>query len=283
MIHTLLSLTRPLFCFDCETTGLNTETARIVELGFQQWDAEGMTKEYRTLVNPLVPIPQAVIDVHGITDAIVTGCRECDRPLALHRGDAMLPGAPTRSCEGFKPWPTFKQIAVSLAGGFRDCDYAGKNVRFDLRILAAEMKRARQAWSYAGARIIDADRLEQLAVPRHLSDLHKKYTGKEHDGAHGALSDVRASTNVIVGQLGMWGVLPRDLDQLHELSWPGWLTTDGGVRLVNGVATIMFGKHRDKALRDVPGDYFDWILKNDFADDMKKIASEAKMGRYPGA
>ena len=45
MIHQLLNLTRPLFVLDTETTGLDTAKDRIVELGFQQWIAEGMTKE----------------------------------------------------------------------------------------------------------------------------------------------------------------------------------------------------------------------------------------------
>lgn len=272
MIHTLLNLTRPLFVTDTETTGLNTDTARILELGFQQWTAEGLVKEWRTYINPLVPIPAVVTEVHGITDEFIrAACRHCQQ---VHDGGTLYD-------HEWAPLPTFKQLAPSLAKGFTDCDYAGKNVRYDLRITAAEMKRAGQAWSYAGARIVDADRLEQLAVPRHLSDLHKKYTGSEHDGAHGALSDVRASMTVIAKQLETYETLPRDLDKIHELSWPGWLTADGGFRMVNGVPTIMFGKHRDTAMRDVPRGYWDWMLSADFAADARKLAAEAKMGKFP--
>lgn len=281
MIHQLLNLTRPLFVLDTETTGLNTETARIVEIGFERWTAEGMVKEWRTLVNPGVPIPVAVTAIHSITDAMVQGCKLCQpaQVIGPQQHGAFL-GVQEHE---FAPWPTFKQLAANLALGFQDCDFAGKNVRFDLRILASEMKRAKQPWSYAGARVIDADRLEQIAVPRTLSDLYRKYAGHELEGAHGALSDVRGSTTVIVSQLEIHSVLPRDLDQLHELSWPGWLSSDGGFRIVNGVPTIMFGKHRDKAMKDVPRDYWDWLLSADFGEDAKKLARDAKLGKYPEA
>lgn len=299
MIHQLLTLTRPLFIMDTETTGTNTETARIIELGFEQWSDKGIVKEWRTLVNPGVPIPAGSTEIHHITDAMVTGCKVCG-------GAQKDLNANFCTCEVFAPWPTFRQLAKNLAYGFRDCDFAGQNIRFDLRVITAEMKRANVCgtcghdpsehplagkclmftpldWNYAGARIIDSGRLEQLVVPRTLSDLHKKYTGLEHDGAHGALSDVRASHTVIVKQLETYESLPRDLAALHELSWPGWITADGGVRFVNGVATMMFGKHKEKALQDVPRDYWDYVLrpKESFGEDMKRIAAEAKLGRYP--
>ena len=271
MIHKLLTLTRPLFVPDTETTGVDTDNDRIVEIGFEEWSADGMVKEWRTLVNPGVPIPLAATAVHHITDEMVQGCRVCGKSY----GDHVLVD------HEFHPWPSFKQLAANLAIGFVDCDFAGQNVRFDLRIMAAEMKRAGVAWSYAGARIVDSSRLEALAVPRHLADLHRKYFGKEHDGAHGALSDVRAARNVIATQLEVYKELPRDLDQLHELQWPGWLTTDGGFRMVDGVACIMFGKHRGKALKDVEPSYWDWILKNNFAADAKALAEGVRRGVFP--
>jgi len=149
------------------------------------------------------------------------------------------------------------------------------------------MVRSKQPWSYAGARIIDGERLEQIAVPRDLGSLHEKYAGRKHDGAHGALSDVRASVTVIVGQLQAHEILPRDMDQLHELQWPGWLTAEGSFRLVigsraakNGVATCMFGKHRGTAVKDISTSYWVWVLGQDFPEDVKQLARDAKMGKY---
>jgi hypothetical protein len=87
----------------------------------------------------------------------------CDRTYAAHAQPPVGTfGDPTRECEGFKPWPSFKQLAPNLAKGFTDVDFAGKNVRYDLRILSAEFARANVEWSYMDARIVDADRLEHV-------------------------------------------------------------------------------------------------------------------------
>lgn len=238
-----------------------------------------MSKEWRSLVDPGAPIPAAATKVHGITDETIKSCRTCGYFMSAHpvsRSEITL-----EPCSEFKPVPRFRDLAPNLAKGLAGCDFAGKNVRFDLRILAAEFARARTEWSYAGARIVDADRLEQLAVPRDLGSLHEKYAGKKHDGAHGALSDVRAAATVIAGQLATYPNLPRDLDRLHEAQWPGWLDGEGSFRVVGGVPTVMFGKHRGTPMRAVPVDYFDWLLRNDFPSDVKALAANAKLGKFP--
>lgn len=275
MIHQLLPLTRPLFTLDTETTGVNTKIDRIVEIGFEQWGPEGFIKSWVSLVNPTIPIPLAASKIHKIYDLDMSRCQECKLVI-----DDV---APDRcQCETPRRVFTFAQLAPSLARGLSDCDFAGKNVRFDLRIIAAEMARAGQVWDYSGARIIDAERLEQLAVPRSLSHLHEKYTGKPHDGAHGALSDVQASTTVIAHQLQVHEQLPRDLDQLHKLQWKDQLVEDGSFRMVNGVPTCMFGKKwRNHAMKDIPSSFWDWMLSNDFPADVKKLVANAKLGIFP--
>jgi DNA polymerase-3 subunit epsilon len=283
VIHQLLNLERPLYVLDCESTGLDIQAARIVEIGFQCWTQEGMTKEWRSLVNPDMPIPEAATAVHHITDAMTKGCRDCgktEKHHALTSDGRFIDSDNSIQCAVFKTWPRFKDLAANLASGFKDCDYAGKNVRFDLRLLVAEMRRAGQAWSYAGARIVDADRLEALALPRDLSSLHEKYVGHKHNGAHGALSDVRAAATVIAKQLEQHLSLPRDLAALHNLQWPGWLTSAGEFRMIDGVAMIMFGKHRGR-MADVPRDYWDWILSEEFNEDVKALATRALMGQFP--
>jgi len=270
MIHTLLSLTRPLIIVDTETTGVHPE-ARIIELGFQVWDATGLIKEYRSLINPGVPIPAASTAVHNITDEMIEACQTCLRPRLECQ------------CERFHITPRFDQIATNLAHGFSHCDFGGKNVRFDLVRLTYEFGLARVPWEYGQAKILDGERLEQITHPRTLSDLYEKYKGEKLEGAHGALTDARASTEVIVGQLQRFEVLPRDLQALHELQWPGWLASDGSFKMVNGVPTCMLKKHRDVPMDRVPKSYYDWILSASFPEDVRKLAQNAKLGIYPTA
>lgn len=273
MIHTLLPLNRSLFFLDTETTGTNPDTDRICELGFREWTAEGMVREWRSLIDPTVPIPPATSKKHGITDEMIKGCRSCQATPLDH---------PNSTCDAFKPHYTFRQIAPNLAKGFVNCDFGGQNVRFDLKIIAAEMKRALVPWNYNDAAIVDSGRLEQIVEPRSLSDLYKKYTGENLEGAHGALADVKGSEVVVCAQLRMHTVLPRDLRELHELQWPGRLDADGKFTIVEGVATCQFGKYRGRAMRSIPMDYYDWILKSEFPEDVKRLAADAKLGKFPG-
>ena len=283
MIHQLLNLTRPLFIFDTETTGVDPQTDRIVELGFQQWGPEGLVKEYRTLINPRVPIPPGASKVHGIYDDDFKKCTTCGSYEEPHVG-AVISYGDGLLCDRFHRPYTFAELAPSLAKGFVNCDFGGKNVRFDIRILLAEMARNGVQWSIEGARIVDAERLEQLAVPRDLGSLHEKYTGAKHEGAHGALSDVQASTTVIVKQLEAHATLPRDLDALHAKQWPGMIDIDGKFRFVDGVPCFSgWGKYANRPMTVADNGYWDYILKNSFGAEVQALARAAKLGKYPTA
>lgn len=283
MIHQLFHLTRPFVFFDLETTGLDPKTARIVELAFLLYTAEGLQKEYRTYVNPGIPIPPETTAVHHITDALVQGCRVCERSLEAHRQPpAGTIGDPTRECEGFRPWPKFGDIARSIAKGFSNCDMGGKNVRYDLRVLSAEMERHAVTWSYAGACVIDADRLEQLGEPRSLSHLYEKHLGKKMEDAHEALADIKATVEIVDAQMRKYQKLPRDLRQLHEIQWPGFLDAEGKLKRVDGVVMFSMGKHAnvplDKLLQIDRG-YLTWIAyKSDFSDEIKALVGKVLAG-----
>lgn len=66
--------------FDVETTGL-PRTSWPVEIGARRYHDDGTTSEFQTLVNPGVPIPQAVVRIHGITDHLVAGAPTVRRAL----------------------------------------------------------------------------------------------------------------------------------------------------------------------------------------------------------
>ena len=63
-----LSLTRPLVVFDLETTGINIQRDRIVEISMLKAFPNG-DEELRTYrVNPTIPIPREASEIHGIYD-----------------------------------------------------------------------------------------------------------------------------------------------------------------------------------------------------------------------
>lgn len=268
-IHEVLNLTRPLVGLDEETTGVNPKTSGIVELGLEIFIPGKPVKEYRTLINPLLPIPREATAIHGITNEMVR--------------DA----------------PTFVQLAANLFSGMSGCDFIGYNVRFDLRQLVEEFKRAGMEWSYEGARVIDGFRMWQLAEGRTLTDAVNHWLGSKHERsndaeldlemsaleesgkAHGALFDVKSSTRVVAAQLDQCPHLPRDLDALHELQWPGWYDADGKLRWIKGELCFTFGEHRDKPIRLAPKGYLNWVAGKDFSDKVKQTCRNAMRGIYP--
>ena len=66
-----LQLTRPLVVFDLETTGIDVDKDRIVQIAMIRVDPAGGRTTFETLVNPEQPIPPAATNVHGIHDADV--------------------------------------------------------------------------------------------------------------------------------------------------------------------------------------------------------------------
>lgn len=271
-LHELFPLTRPLVIFDLETTGLDRQKSRIIEFAFEYYTAKGLERQWRSLVNPECEIPAFITGKTGISTADVTiNCWKCRLPKERHVGD--------------HEWiavPKFKDFASSIVKGFSGCDYGGKNIRFDLQIMSSETERAGVEWSYKGAYVLDADRIEALGEPRTLSHLYEKYTGKKLIDAHTALADVQATVTVFLGQFEKFGELPRDLAKLHELSWPGWIDSEGKFRYnQDGIPSVRFGKYIDQPMRRVPPDYWRYILREKFSAEIKLLARECLDGRYP--
>lgn len=290
-LHELLRLDRPIIFLDTETTGPNPTTDRIVELGFVQIQPDGEVKEYQTYVNPRMPIPHEAshgnggdYPGHGVTNAIVEGCRTCGKSKAEHEE-----GFPAGLCStGFRPWPTFADLAPNLLKGFNDCDYGGYNIKsFDLPLMQAEFQRNGHVWTYANARLADGYRLWQVGEARSLTDAAERFLGRKHEGAHKALDDVKISLAVVIAQLILWERLPRNVADLHATAYPvdkNALDPDNKIMWKDGQAVMNFGsKWKGKALSVMTRRDLLWIAEtatgiNDIA---KAICKDAAYGKFP--
>lgn len=291
----LFPLTRPLLLFDTETTGPEPLVDRIVELGFIQIKPDGSVKEYGTFINPTIPIPREAshgngkqYPGHGITDAIVQGCRVCGME---QENPQHLVGCPDDcGAHDFRPWPTFAQIATNLLLGFNDCDFAGFNLkRFDLPLMMTEFGRCGHSWSYANAKIVDGFRLWQLGEARTLSDAAEYFLGRRPDGAHRAIDDCKTTLEVLEAQLVKFAdKLPRDINALHELSYPvnpDAIDPEGKIVWRDGVATMNFGKNwKGKSLASMSRRDLQWIVSpacQGANQEVKRICENALAGKMP--
>lgn len=248
----LLKLDRPIIAFDVETHDMcPPEQARIVELGFIMFRPDGTTKTWQSLVNPGVPISTDTTKIHHITDEMV------------------------------KDSPKFKQIAESLTKGFNNCDYAGYNVKFDLRVLQGEMNRVGVKWNYTDARLVDGLRLWQISEPRTLGDAVQKYVGRKLSDAHRAMGDAQDAWDAIEGILKAHDKLPRTVQEIHDLCFPrnpDWVDEDGKIAWKGLDAVLTFGKWVGTPLHLVETSYLNWMLNGNFSETVKLIVRKTLAG-----
>lgn len=289
LVRQTFSLERDLVIFDLETTEPNPDKARIVEFGFVNIKLDGTEKVYRTLVNPGVPIPHEASHGregsgyagHGITDTLVSGCRTCGMERENEQHLAACPD--DCGAHDFLPWPTFMNLAASIERGFSNVDFAGTNIRFDLKVTRNELGRCDIQWDYPSARIVDVYRIEQIGEPRTLSAIYEKYYGQPFSGAHGALADVAASIEVLSAQFKRFRQLPRSIGLLHAMCWEGYIDTDGKFVFANGVPIINFGKNKGTPMQNVDRGFYGWMLRpqQNFAPSTRLVAQQALLGVFP--
>jgi DNA polymerase III epsilon subunit-like protein len=222
-----------------------------------------------------VKIHPAATQVHKITHDMID--ERIDDPA-----NADLVGDGKR----FK-YPTFSQMAKNLARGMTDCDFCGYNVTFDLRCIAAGMKRAGLTWTYEGAHLLDPLRLWQKMCPRTNSDFVREYAGREPGDAHRALIDIQ---NTVDGFLGFHKrhQLPATIKEIVTLvAEPGQIDTDRKFVWRGDVPTCNFGKWNGTALTDVKNNlafrgYLEWMVRaGNFEPSTIAVVKEALVGRFP--
>lgn len=235
-----MKLNKPIVWFDLETSGVSTEEDRIVEIACLKINPDGTRETKVTLINPEIDIPLGASSVHGITNETV------------------------------KDSPKFKQIASSLREWFKDCDlgsYNGNN--FDIPLLSAELVRAGLEPIDWNPNLLDALSLYRNLFPNTLSDVYKRLTGKELEGAHSALSDVEATFEIAE-------ILTKDLEQqtIEEIDLmlqADKIRVDLAGKLYKdneGVVRYAFGKDVNKSVKDEPG-FAKWMINNSFPQETK--------------
>jgi len=255
---TNLQLTKPLAFIDVETTGLNTQQDRIVDICVTKLHPDGKEETISSFINPGMPIPIESTQIHGITDDDVKGK------------------------------PTFNELAPKLFDFIKDCDLGGFGIiKFDLSVLEYEFERVGIKYSKKGKQIIDVQNIYHKLEPRDLSAAHLRYCGKPFENAHKARADVRATIDVLESQLRQHVTLPRDISGLDEFcnpKDPTWIDDDGKFSWFKDNPIVNFGTHKGKTLefmyKNEP-DYLQWMIRKDFSTEVKRIAEDALKGKFP--
>ncbi|MCP4573517.1 MAG: 3'-5' exonuclease [bacterium] len=254
-----LHLTRPLVVFDLETTGIDVEKDRIVQIGMIRVEPGGERTDWESLVNPERPIPPEATAVHGISD------------------------------DDVRDAPTFSQLRAEVEGLLDGADLAGYNsVRFDQPLLEQELARAGSQVDLKGVRHLDAMRIFHTMERRDLTAAYRFYCDQELVGAHGALPDAKATLEVLDAQIARYDEVPAEVDALHKFCNPNegkWIDRTRKLMFDDkGEAVFTFGKLRGQPLKTVVQNdrgYLEWMLNKDFSEELKGILRDALAGVFP--
>ena len=254
-----MRLTKPLVILDLETTGIWIEKDKIIEVAMIRCLPDGTKINYEKYVNPGMPIPAIVTQVTGIKDADVK--------------DAVR----------------FREIAPEVLRFLDDADLGGFNLeRFDLPLLEREFSECGMKFEWAKRSIYDAQKIYHLHERRDLSAAYAFYCGKELKDAHSALADTQAALDVLAAQVTKYGNGSDTIEALREFDYrkrTEFQDVDRKLRWWNGELYMMFGKYNRKAcLRDIAKTdrpYLEWILTQDFSDEVKDIIEQALEGHFP--
>lgn len=239
----MLKLTRPLLCFDVESSGTDPANNRIITLHATLMNPDGSGQTGSWMVKPPFHIPAAVTAIHGITDEIV------------------------------KDKPPFKNVAKDIFRMFLNCDLLGFNLlNFDIPILWEEFYRCGITWDLKSINIIDAGNIFKKKEERTLAAALKFYCKQVHESAHDAAADVQATIDVLQGQLIRYDDLAAmDMAALAEFSKFDNRVDLAGKIVLNeqGEPVYNFGKSKGVRVVDDQGFGF-WILGKDFSENTKQ-------------
>lgn len=242
-----LKLHKPLCIFDLETTGTDISKDRIVEICILRVNPDGSRETKTWIVNPEIPIPPKVSEIHGIYDADV------------------------------QDKPTLKDIAPQIMQMLHGSDLGGFNSnRFDVPLLAEELLRVGIDFDLSKMKLIDAQVIYHKMEPRNLSAAYQFYCNKTLENAHSAEADVMATFEVLDAQVGKYEQLPNDVNALSEFSYHNKFADLAGNIILdeNGVEVFNFGKYKGQKVADVfqkDIGYYGWIQSADFPRYTKKV------------
>ena len=248
-----LNLKNPIVFFDLETTGINVNADRIVEICILKVSPDGAEECKTWLINPERHIPEETTAIHGISD------------------------------EDVKDKPTFREVAKTIATMIEGCDMAGFNSnRFDVPLLAEEFLRADVDIDMKKRKFIDVQTIFHKNEPRTLVAAYKFYCEKDLTDAHSAEADVKATFEVLKAQLDRYDNIKNDMAQLSEFS-SFTKNADYAGRIVyndKNVECFNFGKYKGMSVTEVfakDPSYYSWMMNGDFSLYTKKIITEIKL------
>lgn len=231
-----MRLERPLVFFDLETTGLDVEKDRVIEIAIIKVFPDKKQERFESFVNPGRPLPPEIIELTGISEDMVA--------------DA----------------PVFNELTTPISNLIKESDLAGYNIsNFDVPMLQAEFKRCGLPLPGPTDRaIVDPLEILKKQEVRTLSWAYQFYLGDERTEGHRSMQDTEATMEVLRAQIKRYDLKGSAAAIQSEIRYP-YLDSGKRLKMEGDKVMINFGKYRGKALayvKKVDPDYMDWMTEN---------------------
>jgi DNA polymerase III subunit epsilon len=155
-------------CLDLETTGLDCENDRIIEIAAVIFTFDKIISTYETLIDPEGPISEASMAIHHITDKMVEGK------------------------------PKIQEVLPALFNFIGKHIVVGHGIGMDMAFLGAAGKRYCVPWNLSSQLTLDTLRMARLygESPTNSLDMLRRHFNIPSEGAHRAMSDVVVNVEV---------------------------------------------------------------------------------------
>lgn len=155
-------------CIDCETTGLDTEQDRIIEVAVICFDLQQIYTEVESLIDPECPISEASIAIHHISPEMVQG------------------------------QPKIADLLPAVLKIIDDHIIVGHGVKFDIDMVSKACERSHIPCKISNNRVLDTLRLARLygECPVNSLEQLRKHFNIPLEGAHRAMNDVIVNREV---------------------------------------------------------------------------------------
>ncbi len=175
-------------CLDCETTGLDTSSDRIIEIAAIKFTFEKKLDRFESLIDPEMPIPPLSQSIHNISSDMLQGK------------------------------PKIKKILPDFFKFLKNYPLIGHSVQFDLQMLLKEAQREKVPCHLEKNASIDTLRLARLYGESPVNSLQmlREHFNIESEGAHRAMSDTIVNIEVFKKLSQKFKTLKELLERLKK-------------------------------------------------------------------
>ena len=233
--------------FDIETTGVDINEDRIIQIGLVKVDQD---------LNFVDAIEQK-INPDGVKS----------RPEALEKHK--IPD------EELLQYPKFEEVVDQILDFMEDCDLGGHNiVKFDIPFFMKECERHNKYFTIEKRRLIDTKLLDNHYNFRTLGSIFREYCPDSDLGCeeHDALCDTQMCIEVYKAMLQKHQPEAAEIDEVvgnnRRIDVSGFFVLGD-----NGVVEMGKGKYAGKPIIMVDPSYFEWMMKQDFPKETINLAS----------